>query len=124
MNLNASRVKAEILRIGVLIQLRKKSLPDTILPPLGEAGINALPGTVALRKLSLLRPAVIHPKHTVEHDSVVFSGASFLPRVFWWEQRLNTLPLLLCEIVVDIVIHALIIPFSPLLCKIYFSNRA
>ena len=82
MDVNASRVNIETLSISILIQFRKNILPDAILPPLGKTGINALPRTVVLWELSPLHSAVIYPKHTVQHRSVVFSGASFLPAYF------------------------------------------
>ncbi len=51
---------------------------DTIIPPLGETDINALPRAVVLWKLSPLRSAVVHPKHTVQQDPIAFSGASLI----------------------------------------------
>ena len=119
-----SRVITEIFSIRILTQFRKNTLQDSVIAPLSKAGIYALPGTITLWKLSPLPSAVIHPKHTVEHDPVVFSGASFLPRVFRRQQWLNTLPLFICNIVIFIIIHALILSNIHSLCNIYFSNKA
>ena len=67
---------------------------------------------------------VIHPEHPVQHRPVIFPGASFLPRVFRREQRLNSLPLFFCNFVAVILIHTFMIPHAFYLCNFYFSNKA
>ena len=124
MYFHASRVHTEIFGISILTQFRKDFLPDALIPPLGKTGINALPGAIALWQLPPLRSTVIHPEHTVEHSPVVFSGASFLPRVFRRQYWLNAFPLFVCYIVIHIIIHSLMLSNFRFLCNIYFSNKA
>ena len=108
MNLATSRIITEIFSICSLIQFRRNLLPDTIIPPFSKTSIDTLPWIISFWKLSPLCPTMIDLEHPVQHCPVIFSGASFLPRVFRWEQWLKSFPLFICNV---IVIHTFIIAF-------------
>ena len=120
MNLDASRVHAQVFHIRICGQCSKHGFQCAVVPPFGKSGVHRLPWAIHLRQFPPLRSAVGNPKHPIEHFPIIFPWAATLPCSFWRKYRFHAFPLFFCQF---ISFHVSIFAPTHDLCNIYFSNN-